>query len=75
MYARMKSDRGTSKSNLLLELLLIVIGINIALWFEGLAEDFQDTETEQHYLQGLSNDLKTDLNSLNYMIEANEKKV
>ena len=75
MYARMKSDRGTSKSNLLLELLLIVIGINIALWFEGLAEDFQDTETEQHYLQGLSNDLKTDLNSLNYMIEANEKKL
>jgi hypothetical protein len=75
MYARMKSDRGTSKSNLLLELLLIVIGINIALWFEGLAEDFQDAQTEQQYLQGLSNDLKADLSSLDYIIEANEKKL
>jgi hypothetical protein len=75
MFVRMKSDRGSSKSNLLLELLLIVIGINIALWFEGLAEDFRDAQTEEQYLQGLINDLKTDLTSLDYLIEANEKKL
>jgi hypothetical protein len=75
MFARMKSNRGSSKSSLLLELLLIVIGINSALWFEGLAEDFREAKTEQQYLQGLSSDLKTDVKSLDYLIEANEKKL
>ncbi len=42
MFARLRSSRST---NLFTEILMIVIGINIALWFEGLAEDYQDAET------------------------------
>jgi hypothetical protein len=36
MFARMRSSRG---ANLFIEILMIVVGINIALWFEGVAED------------------------------------
>ena len=47
MFARMRSSRG---ANVLGELLMLVVGINIALWFEGQFEDFRDAETEQLYL-------------------------
>jgi hypothetical protein len=43
MFARIKMSRGT---NILAELAMIVIGINIALWFEGWFDDLQDAETE-----------------------------
>ena len=61
MFARLRSSRGT---NLFVEILMIVIGINIALWFEGLAEDYQDAETAKQYLRGLYNDLAVDVKVL-----------
>jgi hypothetical protein len=72
VFVRMKSSRG---GTLLIELLMIVVGINIALWFEGLAEDFKDKETEQQYLVGLRDDLQTDITSLDNLIEQNQAKV
>jgi len=72
MFARMRSSKGT---NVLGELLMLVVGINIALWFEGKFEDFKDAETEQLYLQGLHDDLSKDLDSLNRLIAGNKGKI
>jgi hypothetical protein len=63
------------RPNLLLEILMIVIGINVALWFEGLFEDIKDAETEQQYLEGLRDDLKYDLNKLDDLIRDNGAKI
>lgn len=54
---------------------MIVIGINIALWFEGWFNDLEDAETEQQYLAGLLDDLKTDINLLETAIEFNSDKL
>jgi hypothetical protein len=72
MFTRMKSSKG---GTLFIELLMIVVGINTALWFEGLAEDFNDKDTEQQYLEGLRDDLQTDIVNLDQIIEQNRKKV
>ena len=68
----MRSSRG---ANVLGELLMLVVGINIALWFEGKFEDFRDAETEQLYLQGLHDDLTKDLDSLERRITGNKGKI
>ncbi len=57
MFARIRSSRG---AGVIGELLMLVVGINIALWFEGKFEDFNDAENEQQYLQGLYDDLEVD---------------
>jgi hypothetical protein len=57
------------------EILMIVVGINIALWFEGWFDEFQDIETEQLYLVGLRDDLIVDLKSLDLNIESNQAKI
>ena len=72
MFARLKSARG---GNLLLELLMLVVGINIALWFEGKFEDFRDTRTEIEYLEGLAEDLRSDVRDLDMIIRQNREKV
>lgn len=72
MIARLKSSRG---GNLLLELLMLVVGINIALWFEGKFEDFRDTRTEIEYLGGLADDLRSDIGDLDSIIRHNKEKV
>ena len=72
MFARIKSSRG---AGVLGELLMIVIGINIALWFEGVFEDIRDAETEQQYLQGLHDDLTIDIKRLQRLITFNETKI
>ncbi|MGD9340119.1 MAG: hypothetical protein PVG76_04210 [Chromatiales bacterium] len=72
MFARMRSSRG---ANVLGELLMLVVGINIALWFEGKFEDFRDAETEQLYLQGLHDDLTKDRDSLERRINGNKGKI
>jgi hypothetical protein len=54
---------------------MIVVGINIALWFEGKFEDIKDAESEQQYLQGLHDDLKVDVARLKTLITFNESKV
>lgn len=72
MFARMNSSRG---GTLLIELLMIVVGINIALWFEGKAEEFGEREAEQQYLEGLSEDLETDIANLDELLRGNRNKV
>jgi hypothetical protein len=63
------------RSNLLLEILMIVIGINVALWFEGWFQDVENTEIEERYLVDLRNDLLTDIKSLNVVIGSGEAKL
>ena len=72
MFARVRSARGTS---LFVELLMIVVGINIALWFEGWFADLEDARTEQHYLAGLRDDIRTDLANLDGILEFNQAKL
>lgn len=72
MFARIRSSNG---AGILAELLMLVVGINIALWFEGKFEDFKDAETEQLYLQGLHDDLTKDLDSLDKRIAGNKGKI
>ncbi len=72
MFARIRSSKG---AGILAELLMLVVGINIALWFEGKFEDFKDAETEQLYLQGLHDDLTKDLDSLEKRIAGNKGKI
>ena len=72
MFARLRSARG---GNLLLELLMLVVGINVALWFEGKFEDFREQRTEIEYLEGLADDLRTDIETLDSVIRQNKEKV
>lgn len=72
MFARIRSSRGTS---VLAELLMLVVGINIALWFEGKFDDLQDAKVEQEYLQGLHDDLSGDLQLLEGTVQRNTGKV
>ena len=69
---RPSNDSG--KSNLLLEVLMIVIGINVALWFEGWFQDLQDAEIAVRYLEDLRTDLETDIRSLDAAIASNDEK-
>ncbi len=69
---RIDTKRGV---NVLGELLLIIVGINIALWFEGVFEDLRDAETERQYLVGLVEDLLVDLDQLDIVIRSNRTKL
>ena len=62
------------KANLLLEILMIVIGINVALWFEGWFQELQDAETARQYVADLRDDLLTDIGNLDRVIEYGETK-
>ena len=68
VFARVNTSRNR---NFVLEILMIVVGINIALWFEGWFDDLKDAETEQQYLAGLRDDLASDLKLLDSVIESN----
>ncbi len=72
MFARIGSGKSR---NILVELVLIVLGISIALWFEGLAEDMQEQEMARQYMSGLSDDLQTDIHSLESMIRNNQDRI
>ena len=72
MFARVNTSRNR---NFLIEILMIVVGINIALWFEGWFDDLKDAETEQQYLVGLRDDLTSDLKLLDSIIETNSTKL
>lgn len=66
---------GTARPrNLLIEILMIVVGINVALWFEGWFEDLKDRETEVRYLVDLRTDMVSDIDKLDGMIEWAENK-
>jgi hypothetical protein len=72
MFARVNSKKS---SNVFAELLLIVLGISIALWFEGLAEDLQEQEIEHQYLIGVRDDLQMDIRSLDVIIRGNQERI
>ena len=72
MFARVNTSKNR---NFLLEILMIVVGINIALWFEGWFDDLKDAETEQLYLQGLHDDLASDVKELDSIIESSKAKL
>lgn len=69
-----KLNRDRRGANLLLEILLIVVGINIALWFESWFQDLQDAEIEEQYLADLRDDLLTDIRNLDRVIKSGEAK-
>ena len=71
MFAKFKERRG---AGLAVELLMIVVGINIALWFEGWFEEQGEREAEQVYLRELLSDLEIDQRALASVIEANTGK-
>ncbi len=63
------------RTNLILEVLMIVIGINVALWFEGWFQDLHDFEIEERYIADLRDDLLTDIESLGLVIKSGEAKL
>jgi hypothetical protein len=63
------------KTNLFVEILMIVIGINVALWFEGWFQDLENAEIEERYLGELRDDLLTDIKNLDDVIGSDEKKL
>jgi hypothetical protein len=69
-----KLPGNSRKTNLLLDVLMIVIGINVALWFEGWFQDMQDAEIEEQYIADLRDDLLTDVESLDRVIKSSEAK-
>lgn len=71
MFARIGNRSG---SGLLVEILLIVIGINIALWFEGWFEDRREREAELQYLVELQGDLQRSIADLDQAIADNAAK-
>jgi len=56
----------------LVELLMLVLGINIALWFEGQFQEYQEGKAEEAYLVGLKRDLLEDASALARLAEVNE---
>jgi hypothetical protein len=72
MFARVNTSKNR---NFLIEIAMIVVGINIALWFEGWFEDLEDAETEQQYLAGLRDDLSVDVAQLDSVIESNGQRL
>ena len=54
---------------------MLVVGINVALWFEGRFEDYRDAQAEQEYLQGLHDDLTADLKELDRLIVSSNRKI
>ena len=70
-----KLNRNGRAPNLLLEILMIVIGINVALWFESWFQDLQDAEIAERYLGDLRDDLLTDIRNLDSVIKNGEAKL
>jgi len=72
MFKLHRNGRGTS---LLLEIVMIVVGINIALWFESWFQDLQDAEIEERYLVELRDDLLSDIENLDSAIRSGDTKL
>ena len=72
MFGRLakRDNRG-----ILIEFIMIVLGINIALWFEGWFEEQGERQVERQYLEGMRDDLRDDIDNLDKLIEWNEGKV
>ena len=70
-----KTPANARKGGLLAEILMIVIGINVALWFESWFQDLSDAETGTQYLVELRDDLRIDIRNLDQLIEVNTQKL
>ncbi len=70
-----KPTGNTRWTGLLLEILMIVIGINIALWFESWFQDLEDADIEAQYMADLRDDLLANVESLELAIESGESKL
>jgi hypothetical protein len=62
------------RASLFVEILMIVIGINVALWFEGWFQDLENAEIEERYLADLRDDLMMDIKNLDNVIRFGEAK-
>lgn len=62
------------KTSLLVEVLMIVVGINVALWFEGWFQDMQDAEMARRYIVDLREDLLKDIEGLDLAIKSGTAK-
>jgi hypothetical protein len=71
MFGRLARRDGRG---ILIEFVMIVVGINIALWFEGWFEEQGERKVERQYLEGLRDDLRDDIGNLDKLIEWNEQK-
>ena len=75
MFAHLLNKGGEkSAAGLLVEVLMIIIGINVALWFEGWFEDRREREAERQYLIELRADLAANIADLDHVIEQNRAK-
>ena len=72
MFDRLRTAKG---ARILGELLMLVVGINLALWFEGKFDEFKDRQSERQYLQGLHDDLTVDVEQLDRIIKFDDSKV
>ena len=64
----------TSGRNLFVEIAMIIVGINVALWFEGWFEERREREDEQQYLAELHADLELSIAELDRVIGQNTAK-
>jgi len=71
MFARIRTSRGAT---VLGELLMLVVGINLALWFEGKFDELSDIRSERQYLQGLHDDLTADVEQLDRIVAFDQAK-
>lgn len=71
MFAKLNFSR---TGGFLVELLMLVLGINIALWFEGQFQEYQDAKAEEAYLVGLRRDVLEDASSLERLANVNESR-
>ncbi|MEL7451182.1 MAG: DUF6090 family protein [Pseudomonadota bacterium] len=68
-------NENARSGNLFLEILMIVVGINVALWFENWFQDLENADIEAQYMADLRDDLVTDMASLDDVLAASEAKL
>ena len=56
------------------DLILLVLGIYLALWMENSVQDWEDNNKQQDYLYRLAQDLKSDIQSMEYLLKEIGKK-
>ena len=69
----MTSQKSKQKAiEYLIEFILVIVGISIAFWLSELAEESKKKELEVQYLQDLMEDLKEDVELIDYLTLLNQ---
>ncbi len=69
----MASQKSKQKAiEYLIEFILVIVGISIAFWLSELAEESKKKELEVQYLQDLMEDLKEDVELIDYLTLLNQ---